>query len=427
MQSLLFVLALAALSHAVPLPSSESFYPNNFTLGSSAVLQTNEACSTLGQFLCLKDRSGFAQCANQGWALFRCPTGTLCYNGSCTWPQNSTDTVSSTSAPQVSAAGLTDDDSNCLEWEDETSVVSTSSSTFVAPVVPAYPSSTLQIALTATPAISAAVVTTTTPTGVENAVNHVVLPSTLTTSAVVYQTSTSSPVVYQTSTSSPVVHQTTLAAAPVSSAKVSSTVYPTQGAHLFTCEEFNLALTSNGYAAPADSVCQALLTQVESAGKISTRRELAMLIAQLTHESGGFQYVREIACTANGCPGDYFTTGQSTNVQYYGRGYIQLSWLANYKAASEALYGDDRLVTNPDLVASDPNVAMATALWYWATRVHTDSNVQNGMFGSATKDINGAIECSAPGNAAAALRFQLYTKNMGIFCPGEAPNPAGCA
>jgi len=54
-------------------------------------------------------------------------------------------------------------------------------------------------------------------------------------------------------------------------------------------------------------------------------------------------------------PGDGF--------KYRGRGFIQLTGKNNYAAASKAIYGDDRLVKNPDLV-NDPAVAAEVSAWY---------------------------------------------------------------
>lgn len=48
---------------------------------------------------------------------------------------------------------------------------------------------------------------------------------------------------------------------------------------------------------------------------------------------------------------------------FRGRGLIQLTGRANYAAASEALFGDDRLVQNPDLML-DPDIAGRTAGWF---------------------------------------------------------------
>jgi hypothetical protein len=54
-------------------------------------------------------------------------------------------------------------------------------------------------------------------------------------------------------------------------------------------------------------------------------------------------------------PGDGF--------KYRGRGYIQLTGKANYAAASQAIFGDDTLVKNPDLV-NDPKIAADVVAWY---------------------------------------------------------------
>jgi predicted chitinase len=54
-------------------------------------------------------------------------------------------------------------------------------------------------------------------------------------------------------------------------------------------------------------------------------------------------------------PGDGF--------KYRGRGFIQLTGKNNYAAASKAIYGDDRLVKNPDLV-NNPAVAAEVSAWY---------------------------------------------------------------
>lgn len=54
-------------------------------------------------------------------------------------------------------------------------------------------------------------------------------------------------------------------------------------------------------------------------------------------------------------PGDGF--------KYRGRGNIGLTGKSNYAAASKAIFGDDRLVSNPDLV-NDPAVAAEVTAWY---------------------------------------------------------------
>lgn len=117
-------------------------------------------------------------------------------------------------------------------------------------------------------------------------------------------------------------------------------------------------------------------------------RETAFL-AQLAHESAGFQYVRELASGAayegrkdlgNTEPGDGRT--------FKGRGLIQITGRANYGACSVALCGyPSRLLTNPELL-EEPELACRSAAWYWQT--HGCNELADvGDFLRVTKRING--------------------------------------
>lgn len=50
--------------------------------------------------------------------------------------------------------------------------------------------------------------------------------------------------------------------------------------------------------------------------------------------------------------------------KYRGRGMIQLTGKSNYASASKDIYGDDRLVKDPDMV-NDPSVSAQIVTWYW--------------------------------------------------------------
>jgi len=128
--------------------------------------------------------------------------------------------------------------------------------------------------------------------------------------------------------------------------------------------------------------------------------ELAQFIAQTHHETGAFTKLIEIGTErqitrnydirhnpelarslGNTRPGDGW--------KYRGRGFIQLTGKANYAAASKELFGDDRLVNNPDL-ASDPIIAANVALWYWGWRVKPRvNNFENTA--EVTKPINPSL------------------------------------
>ena len=56
-------------------------------------------------------------------------------------------------------------------------------------------------------------------------------------------------------------------------------------------------------------------------------------------------------------------TEEGDGFKYRGRGFIQLTGKKNYAAASKAIFGDDRLVKDPDM-ANNPETAAAISAWY---------------------------------------------------------------
>ncbi|RWS11900.1 hypothetical protein B4U79_02455, partial [Dinothrombium tinctorium] len=178
---------------------------------------------------------------------------------------------------------------------------------------------------------------------------------------------------------------------------------------------FKNAIEANGYPVPKQEQYKSMVSQARSAGGIASKQELAMFLAQILHESGGLIYKKEIACARTGCPGVYDNGVGYPRRNYYGRGYIQLTHSYNYKAASQDLYGDDRLLRDPDLVSDNENVAWATAFWYWRTRVRNQANVLKFWFGSSTNAINGALECRGAYQDKARRRFEIYKRVLKAF------------
>lgn len=65
-----------------------------------------------------------------------------------------------------------------------------------------------------------------------------------------------------------------------------------------------------------------------------------------------------------GTPGNSLgNTQPGDGYKFRGRGFIQITGRANYAAASKALYGDDRLLKNPDLL-NDPKAAAEATAWF---------------------------------------------------------------
>lgn len=97
---------------------------------------------------------------------------------------------------------------------------------------------------------------------------------------------------------------------------------------------------------------------------IDTPLRQAHFLAQIAHESGSLQYVREIASgesyegrkdLGNIHPGD--------GVKYKGRGLIQLTGRNNYEKFSQSVPEAD-IVEHPERL-EEPNLACYVAGWFW--------------------------------------------------------------
>ena len=85
--------------------------------------------------------------------------------------------------------------------------------------------------------------------------------------------------------------------------------------------------------------------------------------------------------------------------KYRGSGILQLTGYDNFYQCSLDLYGDATiLVDDPDLVRTDPGVAMKTALWFW----EKNNRVNNLSIESVSKRVNGGTT----GMSDRILRFE---------------------
>ena len=129
------------------------------------------------------------------------------------------------------------------------------------------------------------------------------------------------------------------------------------------------------------------LSTAMAANHIDTPLRIVHFLAQLGHESGAFRYSEELASgeayegrasLGNNQPGD--------GVRFKGRGLIQITGRANYRAYSKARGVD--YVATPTLLATDPAVAVDSAIWYWNTRnLNTLADADN--VDDITRRING--------------------------------------
>jgi putative chitinase len=151
---------------------------------------------------------------------------------------------------------------------------------------------------------------------------------------------------------------------------------------------------------------------------IVTIPRVASFIAQCAHESGGFsmmeenlnykaatltklwpqryppgiaeQYAGKPELIANKSYGGRMGNGPEATGdgwKFRGRGLIQLTGRSNYTACSRAMFGDDTLVENPDILF-DPYYAIHSACWFWEKN-KLNQFADNGDFITMTKRING--------------------------------------
>lgn len=144
--------------------------------------------------------------------------------------------------------------------------------------------------------------------------------------------------------------------------------------------------------------------------QINTPKRMAAFLAQIGHESGQLQYVRELGGAKYL---DKYDTGplaerlgntpedDDDGQLYRGRGLIQITGRHNYLMCSIGLFGDDRLLREPELL-EQPEWATKSAAWFWFSKglnVLADGD----RFLDITRRING-------GTNGIAERRQLWGK-----------------
>lgn len=103
-------------------------------------------------------------------------------------------------------------------------------------------------------------------------------------------------------------------------------------------------------------------------------------------------YLRNSVKLANEVYANRYGNGNASSgdgAKYLGRGFMHLTFKDNYKRASLAIYGDERLVQNPELVSNDLSVAVATACWFWKTN-GLNELADADEFTATTKKVNGS-------------------------------------
>lgn len=120
----------------------------------------------------------------------------------------------------------------------------------------------------------------------------------------------------------------------------------------------------------------------------------AMIMAQCSHETGGFRSMQEVGKPSyflkyenTSTARQYGNTSPGDGAKYKGRGFLQLTWKSNYKSAGKFIGKD--LINNPDLAALKENAA-EVIIWYFNTqRAYVAKKDYWGNIEKVTKAING--------------------------------------
>lgn len=166
----------------------------------------------------------------------------------------------------------------------------------------------------------------------------------------------------------------------------------------------------------------ASFNQWSQAYDINNTKRLVHYLAQVMHESACLRYTTEIAS------GSAYDTGAKAialgntpekdgdGQKYKGRGYIQLTGRANYKAFSESDLCLEDVLKNPERVAEYPLNQMAS-MWFWQTKgLNSLADLDDG--GKVGEDIVRRITLKVNGGqngiAERLLYYRRFKKEYGL-------------
>ncbi|WP_419794675.1 glycoside hydrolase family 19 protein [Pseudomonas palleroniana] len=158
------------------------------------------------------------------------------------------------------------------------------------------------------------------------------------------------------------------------------------------------------------------LNSAMSNRQINTPQRAAAFLAQIGHESGELHNVRELG--SDQYLSKYDTGPLASRLgntpeadgdgqKYRGRGLIQITGRRNYLACSQALFGDDRLLQQPQLL-EQPRWACESAAWFWQSN-GLNELADKGQFTTITRRINGGLNGLDD-------RLQLWARAKAVLC-----------
>jgi predicted chitinase len=125
--------------------------------------------------------------------------------------------------------------------------------------------------------------------------------------------------------------------------------------------------------------------------QIDTPLRQAHFLAQIGHESGELRFRAEIASgEAYEHRRDLGNTQPGDGPRFKGRGLIQLTGRANYGEYGRAIQKETEVLEHPEVLATDPELCVDVAGWFWATR-HLNTLADADDLTGITRRINGGL------------------------------------
>ncbi len=133
------------------------------------------------------------------------------------------------------------------------------------------------------------------------------------------------------------------------------------------------------------------LIQTMNKRAIDTPLRQAHFLAQIGHESGELRFHEELA-SGEAYEGrqDLGNTEPGDGARFKGRGLIQLTGRANYRAYGRSKGREEDLLTTPEIVASDSELCVDVAGWYWE-RHKLNVQADRDDLEAVTRRINGGL------------------------------------
>lgn len=150
--------------------------------------------------------------------------------------------------------------------------------------------------------------------------------------------------------------------------------------------------------------------------KIDTPKRQAAFLAQVGHEPGQLQYVRELGDDQYLSKYDTGTLAaklgntlepDGDGQRYRGRGLIQVTGHDNYLRCSLALFGDERLLRTPELLEL-PQWVAESAAWFWSVN-GLNTLADQDQFNTITRRINDGLNGLED-------RLQLWARARSVLC-----------